>query len=163
MDSFASALVVVTGFIVALVGLAGCIVPFIPGPPISYSALILLSLVKHWEVFSPVFLAVMAAMGAAVMAFDFLLPALGAKRYGASRLGMAGSIVGSLLGIFLMPPVGIFIGGLAGAILGEMLWRRSARGAFRAGFGVFIGTAVGLGAKLAYSGLVLFYYVREAL
>ena len=152
---------VILGLIVALIGFVGCILPVIPGPPVSYAALIILSLAKQWEPFTITFLIIMGALMLAVSLLDYVFPAIGAKRYGASKAGVWFSIIGMLVGIFFIPPWGMFIGAFAGAIVGELLVGKGGKKALKAGWGVFLGNMVSIGFKLAYSGVVIFFYVKE--
>jgi uncharacterized protein YqgC (DUF456 family) len=112
---------IILGFLFALVGLIGCILPVIPGPPISFFALLILSYAKNWEPFSAVFLLIMAALTAVITLLDYVLPIIGAKRYGASTLGVWGSVIGMLFGLVIFPPWGMLLGAIAGALLGELL------------------------------------------
>ena len=152
---------VILGLIVALIGFVGCILPVIPGPPVSYAALIILSLAKKWEPFTITFLIIMGALMLAVSVVDYVFPAIGAKRYGASKAGVWFSIIGMLVGIFFIPPWGMFIGAFGGAIVGELLVGKGGKRALKAGWGVFVGNMISIGFKLAYSGVVIFFYVKE--
>jgi hypothetical protein len=102
----------------------------------------------------------MAALVVIVSALDYVVPALGAKKYGATRAGVWGSVIGMLVGVFFLPPFGAFVGAFAGAVIGEMTSGKEAQSALRAGWGVFLGTAVTLAFKLAASGLMLFFYLK---
>jgi uncharacterized protein YqgC (DUF456 family) len=152
---------IILGLIVALVGLIGCIVPVLPGPPLSYAALFILSIAKKWEPFSMTLLIVMGAAMVVVILLDYVFPLVGAKRYGASKAGVWCSLIGMLVGVFFIPPWGIFIGAFAGAVMGELAFGKKGKEAFRAGWGVFAGIMVSTGFKLAFSGVVLFFYVKE--
>jgi len=151
------------GLLFALVGLAGCILPFIPGPPLSFLALIILSYAKNWEPFSSTFLIIMAGLTILVTILDYVVLPAAAKRYGASKLGMWGSIIGMLIGLFLFPPWGMLIGAIVGVLVGELVAGKEGRKALRAGWGVFVGNMVVIGLKLAFSGVILFFYVRGML
>jgi len=96
-----------------------------------------------------------------VSVLDYLVPAGGAKKYGASKLGVWGSIVGMPLGLFFFPPWGILIGGIVGALVGEMLAGKEAEKAFRASWGIFVGYMVSTGLKLVFSGILFFFYIKE--
>ena len=152
---------IILGLILALIGLIGCILPVIPGPPLSYASLIILSLAKQWEPFSIAFLIIMGALMLAVSLVDYVFPAIGAKRYGASKAGVWFSIIGMVVGIFFIPPWGIFIGAFVGALIGELLVGKGGKKALKAGWGVFVGNMVSIGFKLAYSGVVIFFYVTK--
>ena len=152
---------IIIGLLIALTGIIGCIVPALPGPALSFLALVILSYAKNWEPFGVQFFIVMGGFAVIVTFLDYVVPAGGAKRYGASKFGVTGSVAGMLIGFFFIPPFGIFIGAFLGALAGEMLAKRGTRDALRAGWGVFVGIMVGLGLKLAYSGVALFFYIKE--
>ena len=149
------------GLLVSLLGLAGCILPILPGPPISFLALILLSWVKDWEPFGVFFLVISGALMALVTLLDVIAPGRYAKKYGASKLGMWGSITGLIVGVFFFPPWGMVIGAFVGALAGELVARKGGRSALRAGWGAFVGLMVSTGLKVAYSGSMLFFYIKE--
>ena len=152
---------IILGLLFALVGLAGCILPVIPGPPLSFSALIILSFAKDWQPFSSTFLIIMAGLTMLVTILDYVVPAIGAKKYGASKLGMCGSIIGMLIGLFLFPLWGMLVGAIVGALAGEIVAGKEGKKALRAGWGVFVGNVMVIGIKLAFSGFMLFFYVKE--
>ncbi|UCH00206.1 MAG: DUF456 domain-containing protein [Deltaproteobacteria bacterium] len=154
---------IIFGLLLALIALVGCILPFIPGPPLSFLALIILSYAKDWEPFTSTFLITMAGLTILLTTLDYVVPAAGAKRYGASKLGMWGSITGMLIGLFLLPPWGMFIGAIAGVLVGELVAGKEGKKALRAGWGVIVGNMVVIGLKLAFSGVILFFYVRGML
>jgi len=151
---------VIIGFILIIIGLIGCVIPGIAGPPFSFLALICLSIAKHWEVFSWKFLVIMAILTIIVTLLDYLLPAAGAKKFGASKFGFLGTFIGMLIGLIYAPPLGMVIGGFLGAILGELLGGKQSCDALKAGGGVFIGVILGIVVKLIISGVMTFYFVR---
>lgn len=152
---------IIFGLLVALVGLAGCIIPLIPGPPLSFLALVILSFVRNWKPFSPTFLIIMAGLTLGVTISDYLVPIGGARKYGASGPGVWGSVIGMFIGLFLFPPWGMIIGAVLGALVGELLAGKKGKQVLRAGWGVILGNVVTTGLKLALSGAMLFFYVRE--
>jgi uncharacterized protein YqgC (DUF456 family) len=155
--------IVVFGLILALAGIIGCILPIIPGPIFSFLALILLSWTKNWQVFSLTFLIVMGSLTALLMVLDYIAPALGAKKYGASKSGLWGSVIGMVIGIFFIPPWGMIVGAFVGALIGEILAGKSGKKALRAGWGILIGNVLVIGLKLAFTTVALFYYIKEML
>lgn len=154
---------IILGMLLALIGFAGSILPVIPGPPLSYLALISLSFAKNWEPFSALFLIVMAALAVLVMALDYLLPVMGAARSGASKTGIYLSIAGMFLGVFFFPPWGILTGAFTGAFAGEMLEGRRGRDMIRVGWAIFVGNILSAGIKLSYSLVVIFFYLKAAI
>lgn len=151
---------IILGLLIALIGLAGCILPVVPGPPLSFLALILISIAKHWHAFSPLFLYIMAGLTILVTVLDYVVPAAGAKKYGASKLGIWGSIIGMFVGLLFFPPWGMLFGAFLGALFGELLVGKEGKKALRAGWGVFVGNMIGVGLKLAVSFVMLFYYIK---
>ena len=160
-DAILTGSIIALGLIVSVAGLIGCVVPMIPGPPLSYGALILLSFARNWEPFNTAFLVTMGVLTAGVLVLDYVIPSIGAKKYGASKAGTWGSFAGLVAGFFLFPPFGIFIGGFAGAVIGELLAGRGGNKALRAGWGVFLGNLVSMSMKLSLSAFMLFFYVKE--
>ncbi|MBE9546285.1 MAG: DUF456 domain-containing protein, partial [Proteobacteria bacterium] len=90
---------IIFGLLLALAGLIGCILPVIPGPSISFLSLIILSCAKNWEPFSSTFLIIMAGLTILVTILDYVVPAGGAKKYGASKRGVWGAMAGLLIGV----------------------------------------------------------------
>jgi uncharacterized protein YqgC (DUF456 family) len=142
------------------VGLAGCVIPGVAGPPFSFLGLILLSLAKHWEPFSPGFLLAMASLTILVTALDYIVPAVGARKFGAGKAGFWGAVAGMILGLLFMPPLGLILGAFLGAIVGEMLAGKQTQEALRAGWGVFMGVMTGMLLKLAASGIMTFFFIK---
>jgi uncharacterized protein YqgC (DUF456 family) len=152
-------LLVVLGICFLVAGLAGCIVPALPGPPLSYIALLLLQATRFGD-FTVKFLLITAVVTVVVTAVDYLLPLWGAKKWGGSRAGIIGSTIGLVMGLFFLP-IGIIVGPFAGAVVGELIAGRDKNTALRSGFGAFVGFVLGTGVKLAVSVAFTFYYVKE--
>ena len=102
----------------------------------------------------------MAGLMVLVTILDYIVPAAGAKKYGASKLGMWGSIIGMLIGLFFFPPWGMIIGAIVGVLAVELITGKEGKDALMAGWGVFVGNLIVIGIKLAFSGVILFFYVR---
>jgi len=152
---------VIIGLLLSILGFAGCLLPVLPGPPLSYVALLVLSFARDWEPFSITFLAITGIAAVLVSLLDFLIPPAGAKRYGASKYGFWGSAVGMVLGLIFLSVPGMFIGGWAGAVVGELYAGKSGKGAMRAGWGVFLGNLLAVGLKMAFSAALVIIYIKE--
>jgi len=158
---------ILVGVVLVLVGIIGAIVPGIPGPIISFVALLLLQL-KEAVPFSEEFLIIMGLIAAGVTFLDYVVPIWGTKKFGGTKMGVRGSIVGLLVGIFVLPILGIIIGpfGLLGIILGpfvgayigEKMGGQDSKLAMRSAVGSFIGFITGTFMKLVYSIIVGFYF-----
>ncbi|MFW6140258.1 MAG: DUF456 domain-containing protein [Acidobacteriota bacterium] len=151
---------IVIGFIFLIIGIVGCILPGMAGPPFSFLALILLSIAKKWEAFSIKFLLIMAGITLVVMALDYVMPAAGAKKFGSSRAGFWGAMIGMIVGLVYAPPLGMIIGAFLGAFIAEYTAGKPGIEALRAGWGVFIGVMVAMVSKLVASGIMTFYFIK---
>jgi hypothetical protein len=164
------AVLITIGIILLLVGLIGAIVPGIPGPTISYIALILLQFSPNYG-FTTNFLIVMGVIMVAVTALDYIVPIYGTKKFGGSKRGVWGSTIGLIIGIFLLPAFGIVLGpfGIFGIILGPFLGAYIAEStggknsdeSLRSAFGSFIGFLAGTFMKLVYSVVTGVYFFIE--
>lgn len=154
---------IIFGLILAILGIVGCIVPVMPATGISYLSLIALSLARHWEPFTAGFLILWALLGLVTGVLDYFVPLASAKKSGASKAGVRGSLIGTLVGIFFFPPWGMMFGALIGAVVGELAAGQGQATAVHAGWGIFLGTVLSLGIKLAYASAILFVYLREIL
>jgi len=154
-------ILIILGFLFSILGLIGCILPALPGTPLNFIALLLLSFAKDWQPYSAAFLIIMGIIAIAVSVLDNIIPALGAKKYGAEKSSVWLALAGTIVGLLLFPPWGIFIGAFAGALLGELLHGKETKSALKAGWGVFVGTFLGIGIKLIASGVMFFYFIKE--
>ena len=108
---------VVLAAVCILIGIAGCILPVLPGVPLAYVGLLLLHASSYAD-FSLTFLLLWGAAVVVVQLLDYFIPAWGAKRFGGTKWGIWGSTIGVLVGIFL-GPWGIVLGPFIGAVIGE--------------------------------------------
>jgi len=138
---------VVLAWLILITAMVGSILPVLPGPPIAYGAVLLLDWSNGWLLSWQEHAVVIAAIVLAT-ALDFVVPALGAKKFGASKLGIRMSIVGMLIGFAFMP-WGLFVGAAAGAVAGELMAGKRDRQAIKAAVGVLAGTVAGTMLKLA--------------
>ncbi len=98
-----------------------------------------------------------------VSILDYVVPVVGAKKYGASKWGVWISMIGMFIGLLFFPPWGMLIGAFTGALAGELVAGKQGRKSLRAAWGVFVGNVVSIGFKLAYCGAIIFFYVKEML
>jgi len=156
---FFDILLVILGFCFLAGGLLGCIIPAMPGPPLRYVALLLLQ-ATAFAGFSVQFLLIAAGVTVAVTVADYVLPAWGTKKWGGSRAGTVGAILGLLVGLFFAP-VGIIAGPFVGAFVGELIAGRNTDAALRSGFGTFVGFLFGTVMKLVVCMVFTYYYIKE--
>ncbi|MDD3641420.1 MAG: DUF456 domain-containing protein, partial [Atribacterota bacterium] len=125
---------IIIGFILNIIGIIGVIVPALPGVVLNYLALILLYLSRGQTAISIDMLIIFGLLTVSVSVLDYILPFLGAKKYGASRTGIWGAAVGMIIGLLFFPPFGIIFGLLIGAFVGELIAGKDQSQAFKAGF-----------------------------
>ncbi len=148
------------GVVLIVIGLLGCILPIIPGPPLSFVGLIMLHLTEKGD-FSTNFLLIMGFLAVFVTVLDYIVPIWGTKRFGGSKAGVWGSTIGLIVGLFFFPPIGIILGPLIGAIVGESMQGSEFKDSLRAGMGSLLGFLLGTGVKLISSGLMTWYFFKE--
>ena len=144
--------------ILLLVGFIGCLLPVLPGIPISYLGIVILHLSSGIE-FSMNFLILWAIIVIAIQVLDYFIPIWGAKKFGGSKAGILGSTLGLIVGLFF-GPVGIILGPVLGAFVGELLAGKNHQIAIRAAFGSFLGFIVGTISKLVVAGFLIYYYIE---
>lgn len=147
------------GAALIIVGLIGAFLPVMPGLPFSYAGLIVLQLIS--QPFSTAFLLVWAGIVVVLMFMDNVIPAWGTKKFGGSQLGITGSIVGMVVGLFF-PPLGFIFGPLIGAFVGEIINGSKTDKAFKAAFGSFIGFMAATGLKVIAAGVMTWYFFVNA-
>src|SRR5690554_2150978 len=138
--------------VLALVGLAGTVLPALPGVPLVFAAMLLAAWAGDFERIGAVALSILAVLTLASVAVDFWASAVGAKRVGASGKALAGAVLGIFVGMFF-GLLGVFAGPFVGAVIGELLHLRSLgrRGmvqAARVGTGTWVGVVMAVGLKL---------------
>ena len=153
MDIF----LIIIGSLLIILGILGCFLPLLPGPPLSYLGLIAMHLTSKID-FSIKFLISWGIIVILVSILDYLIPIWGTKFFGGSKYGVWGSMAGLLAGLFI-PPLGVLAGPLIGAIVGEMLGGNK-QNALKAGLGSFIGFLAGTVLKIVVSLMMLYYFVE---
>lgn len=134
-------LLVVIGIICLVLGLAGCILPMLPGPPVAYVSLILLHLTSYAE-YTAAQLTIWLVLVVIVQLLDYFVPMWGSKYIGGSKWGTRGCLLGTIIGLFFMP-MGIILGPFLGAIIGELLGGKDTTYALKSGIGSLLGFLFG--------------------
>lgn len=138
-----------------LVGLAGCILPMLPGPPLAWLGMLLLHFTDRVD-FSVTELVVSALVVIATLVLDYFTPMIGAKKFGGGKYGNRGCVIGTIMGMFFLP-LGLILGPFLGAVIGELIAGKPFRTALKAGFGSFVGFLFGTLIKLA---VCLYFIIR---
>lgn len=153
-------ILIILGLLLVLVGIIGCIVPGLPGPMSGWSGLLALTYAKiipdNWQMIGFTFV---IAVGVSIL--DYFIPAIGTKKFGGSKYGTYGAMIGLLIGIITPIPGGILIGPFVGAFVGEYLKNKNSEQATKAAMGAFIGFLVSTGMQLivAIAFLVMYFNI----
>ncbi|MGI9114151.1 MAG: DUF456 domain-containing protein [Chthoniobacterales bacterium] len=130
------------------IGLIGTVVPVLPGTTIILGAAVIhrlaLGASRSLGISA---LAGLLALTVISYALDAAAGYLGAKRFGATRWGVAGGVIGGIAGLFFGIP-GLFLGPVLGAIAGELVSGKKLVKAGRAGWGTILGLLAGAVAKI---------------
>ncbi|MFT5217595.1 MAG: hypothetical protein ACI83H_002735 [Glaciecola sp.] len=148
-------------FIAALfiaLGIIGSFLPILPGPITSWVGLLILhftdAIPMNWT-----FLIITLVFAIFVWFLDYIIPAIGTKRFGGSKYGMIGTSVGLLVGLLSPIPFGIIIGPFIGALIGELINKSDSNTGIKAAFGSFLGfltsTLIKFIVALIYLGLFI--------
>jgi len=153
----------VTGAILTT-GLAGCVVPVIPG-----HLIVFFGAIAHWLMLreeSGVQLwtiVVLVLMLVASQALEIISGAAGTKWFGGTKWGAVGALVGGIVGMFF-GIIGIFLGPLIGAFAFEMLFaKQEVELAAKSGAGSFVGTLTGIGIKMTVGVIMVIYFLVDVL
>jgi uncharacterized protein YqgC (DUF456 family) len=134
MDIF---LTILAAFFVIL-GIIGSFLPVLPGPLTGWIGLLIFHLTDvvpmNWT-----FLGLTLFVAVAIWILDYIIPAIGTKRFGGSKAGMIGTSLGLIVGLLAPIPGGIIIGPFVGALIGELLNKSEFDKALKAAFGSFLG------------------------
>jgi uncharacterized protein len=130
------------------IGVAGTILPAIPGVTLVFLGMLLAAWIDHFTRIPVWLVVIFAILTAIAWAVDYFAAAAGAKRAGASKLAIVGAMGGTVAGIF-MGFVGLLFMPLVGAALGEYFAQRDLRRAGTVGVATWLGLLVGTAVKVA--------------
>lgn len=150
-------LIFVLAFLLLVAGIVGCVLPILPGTPLSYGGLLLLQFTGRAD-FSTAQLIAWLIIVIVLQVTDYITPLLGSKYGGGTDFGNRGCMAGTILGLFFMP-WGIILGPFLGAVAGEMLGGNDLPHAIRAGIGSLLGFLLGTLLKV----VVCFYFLVQGI
>jgi len=151
-------LLLAVAVVLIIFGLIGCVLPIIPGPPLSFLGILALHYTKFAS-YSTNFLVIAASIAIFVTILDYMVPIWGTKKFGGTKAGMWGATLGMIIGMIFLGPLGLIFGPLVGAIIGESIKGANNKDAFKAGLGAFLGFLMGVGLKLAASIYITWHFI----
>jgi uncharacterized protein len=134
--------------VLVIAGLAGSVLPAMPGVPLVFLGLVVGAWADDFQRVTWLTLTLLGLLTIASFSIDVLATALGAKRVGATRLAIVGAMLGTLGGMFLGIP-GLILGPFVGAVAGELISHGKVRQATRAGLATWMGLIFGTLTKIA--------------
>ena len=150
-------LLIVFAFLLLVAGIAGCILPMLPGVPLAYAGMLLLHLTDKIH-FTTHQLIIWLIVVIVLQVVDYITPLLGSKYSGGTSFGNRGCMAGTLLGMFFMP-WGVIVGPFIGAVTGEMMGGQDLPHAIRSGIGPLLGFLFGTLLKV----IVCFYFLVQGI
>lgn len=141
--------VLIITILVIILGIAGTILPMIPGIPLVFLAILVYGWMEGFKLITGNYLLIIGILTLLSIAFSYLSAVLGARHFGSGRLGLWGALIGTFAGLLLFPPIGLLIGPFAGAFIGEYISVQDTEKAIKAAFGSLLGLFTGVVFNLA--------------
>lgn len=152
--------ILIISLLFVLAGIAGSLLPALPGPPLSWIGLLILYTTSGID-FDYWILGITFVLTLIIVILDYVIPAQGTKRFGGSKYGIWGTNIGLVVGIFAPIPLGFIIGPFVGALIGELIYDRSdSKRAVKAATGSFIGFLASTFVKFVFCMVLLGIFVR---
>jgi uncharacterized protein len=139
-------------------GVAGTVLPALPGIPLIFGGVLLAAWIDDFERIPGWVVGVLAVLALIGIAVDYAAAALSAQRVGASRYGIIGAALGTVAGI-VTGLWGLIFMPLAGAALGEFLAHRDALRAGKVGVATWLGLLIGTAVKIAVAFTMLGVFI----
>ncbi|MCO5249359.1 MAG: DUF456 domain-containing protein [Chitinophagales bacterium] len=159
------ALIITIGIILLIIGYVSCILPPLPGPPVAFLALVLIYYFLEQSTISGISLIILGVISILVTIMDNFVAIWGTHKFGGTKAGVRGSVIGMLVGIFVLTPfigfLSVIVGPLLGATIGELIAGNNFDTALKSGLGSFIGFLLGLGLKLITTSVIAFYFFKS--
>jgi uncharacterized protein YqgC (DUF456 family) len=154
-------LIIIVVILLLLAGMAGTVVPFIPGIPLMFIGIAAYGWYDNFQTIDAQYLIVLACLTLLSVFMDYLSTMLGAKYFGSTKQGTWGALIGTVIGLFLFPPIGIIAGPFVGAIIGESMAGKDSRAALKVALGTVAGLFTGMIFNVILAiGMVLSFIIK---
>jgi|TARA_B110001452_G_C15214050_1_gene421080 uncharacterized protein len=150
-------LFLVLSIVFILLGIAGSFLPVLPGPLTSWGGLLLLHYHSKVEQ-NPSFLWITFGIALAVFLLDYIIPAIGTKKFGGTKSGVYGASIGLIIGLLFLGPFGVLAGPFFGAYVGELLHDNNQKKALKSALGSLIGFLGGVFIKFSVAIIYLYFF-----
>lgn len=146
--------------LIVIAGLAGTVIPALPGVPMVFLGLFIGAWIGHFDSVGWITIGVLAVLAIIAWIIDFLASAAGARYLGASSRAFWGATIGAVIGIFF-GIAGMLLGPFIGAVLGELSGGSNVVQSGRAGVGAWIGMVLATAVKLALAFLMIGIFIFQ--
>ena len=143
--------------LVLFIGFFGTIIPMVPGTGLIFGAVLLYGFYDGWSLYSPFFAVVAGICTVICFAIDYVGSAMGAKKFGASKHGVIGSLAGGILGFVLFNFVGLLLGSDIGLVAVEYYEKKDMQQSTKAAMGVLVGSVVGIVLQAVIAAILVAY------
>lgn len=153
-------LILIVSLLFVLVGIAGSVLPALPGPPLSWIGLLILYTMPNIK-FDYWTLGITFVFTLIIVILDYVIPAQGTKRFGGSKYGIWGTNIGLIIGILAPIPFGFIIGPFVGAFIGELIYdQNDSKRALKAATGSFLGFLASTFIKFVFCMVLFGIYIH---
>ena len=162
MDIF----LILIGLILMIGGIIGSFIPILPGPITSWFGILMLNFTNTIPInYTLLIITLIIAIG--IFVLDYIIPAIGTKKFGGSKYGIYGTTIGLIIGLLFFPPFGIIIGPFLGALIGELIYdNKNSNRALKAAFGSFLGfltsTFIKFFVAIIYFGIFIWVVIKNS-
>jgi uncharacterized protein YqgC (DUF456 family) len=137
-----------------VVGLAGTVLPALPGTLFVLGGIVLGAWIDGFTRVGGVTVTVVTMLALLAWVLDYVAGLLGAKKAGASRLAIIGAALGTVVGLF-MGLIGVFFMPLVGAAIGEYVAQKDHARAAHVGIATWVGIMAGMVAKVVIAFMMI--------
>ncbi|MGR3176333.1 MAG: DUF456 domain-containing protein [Candidatus Scalindua sp.] len=152
-------IILIISLLIMLGGLSGVVLPIVPSTSLIWLGVFIYAVCDGFESISWLLLLIFAVLTIFSVVLDYFGGVIGAKKFGATKWGIIGSIFGGIGGFFMGGIVGIIIGPFLGAVLLELVFGKDLTGAFKSGVGTLVGFIGGAVVKLAIGVIMIGIFI----
>ncbi len=158
MDAF-HIVVLIIALLIMLGGLSGVVLPIIPSTPLILLGIVIYAVCDGFESISRLLLLSLGVLTIFSVVLDYFGGVIGAKKYGATKWGLIGSVIGGIAGFFMGGIIGLIFGPFFGAVLLELVFGKDFSSAFKSGVGTLVGFLGGAIAKLVIGVIIIGIFI----
>ncbi|RUM92142.1 MAG: DUF456 domain-containing protein [Thermodesulfatator sp.] len=160
MDS--AALATLVSFILLITGIAGMILPGLPGAVLVWLGIVAYGFLNphvHWSI---TFFLMEGMLALLTYVVDYLATIWGVAKFKGTKAGAIGAVLGMFF-VFIIGPPGLIIGPFLGAVTGELIAGGEMRQALTSGFGTFVGFLIATFVRLLICGIMISWFVAKVI